>query len=104
MEGWIIVGIYILVAVLGFVKRDKGDKNLRATEVSLCLTCVNSVVTRGTCNEEWVACNFGGAMRAVKFTVSSCSGFCGVAASTKLVTIEGFVREEREVYAEVAIS
>jgi|SRR5664279_2978307 len=104
MEGWIVVGVYILVAVLGFVKRDKTSKGGRATEASLCLTCVNSVVTRGTCNEEWVACNFGGAMRGVKFTVASCSGFCGVANSNKLVTIEGFVREEREVYAEVAIS
>jgi len=103
MEGWMAIGVYILVAVLGFVKRDKGDKNIRATEASLCLTCVNSVVTRGTCNEEWVACNFGGAMRAVKFTVCSCSGFCDLRSSNKLVTIQGFVREEGEVYAEVAI-
>ena len=77
-EVWIVVGVYIFVAVLRFVNRDKGDKNMRATEVSLCLTCVNSVVTRGTCDEEWVACNYGGAMRAVKFTVRSCSGFSGV--------------------------
>ena len=104
MEGWIIVGIYILVAVLGFVKRDKANNGARDTDPSLCLTCVNSVVTRGTCNEEWVACNFGGAMRAVKFTVAACSGFCSAGNSNKLVTIEGFVREEREIYAEVAIS
>jgi len=104
VEGWIVVGVYIFVAVLGFVNRDKGDKNVGATEVSLCLTCVNSVVTRGTCDEEWVACNYGGAMRAVKFTVCSCSGFSEVGNTNKLVTIEGFVREEREVYAEVAIS
>ena len=28
MEGWIVVGVYIFVAVLGFVNRDKGDKNM----------------------------------------------------------------------------
>jgi len=101
MEGLLIVAIYALVAVLGFVKR---YKSAGGTEASLCLTCVNSVVTRGTRHEEWVVCNYGGAMRAVKFTVCSCSGYCTSANTTKLVTIEGFVREEPEVYAEIAIS
>ena len=101
MEGWLIVGVYILVAVLGFVKR---DRTLVGAEVSLCLTCVNSVVTRGTRNEEWVACNYGGAMRAVKFIVCSCSGYCAAANQSKVVTIEGFVRDDREVYAEITVS
>ena len=43
-------------------------------------------------------------MRPVKFTVCECTGFCVQAEPAKLVTIEGFVRNEREVYAEVAIS
>jgi hypothetical protein len=43
-------------------------------------------------------------MRAVKFTVCSCSGYCAATNSNKLAIIEGFVRNEREVYAEVAIS
>jgi hypothetical protein len=101
MEALVLVGIFVLVGLLGFVKR---DRTIDGAEVSLCLTCASSVVTRGTRNEEWIACNYGGAMRAVKFTVSSCSGFSGVGSTNRLVTIEGFVREEREVYAEAAIS
>ena len=101
MEGWFMVAIYVLVAVLSFVKR---YKSAGSTGASLCLTCVNSVVTRGTRNEEWVVCNYGGAMRAVKFTVCSCSGYCTSANTKKPVTIEGFVREEPEVYAEITIS
>ncbi len=76
----------------------------RDAEESLCLICVNAVVTRGQRGKVMVACNFAGAMRPVKFTVCQCSGFCVKAGPAKLVKIEGFVREEREVYTEVAIS
>lgn len=43
-------------------------------------------------------------MRAVKFTVCSCSRYCEPSTAGKLVAIAGFVRDESEVYAEVAIS
>ena len=93
--------VYTIVAAIGFVRR---DRTVDGREVSLCLTCTNAVVTRGTRGQEWIACNFGGAMRAVKFTVCSCTGYCATSVSGKLVTIEGFAREKRGVYEEVAIS
>jgi len=97
-----LVAVYAVIAFIRFaVARNKSAGN---KEASLCLTCIHSVVTRGTRNEEGVVCNYGGAMRAVKFTVCSCSGYCTSANTKKLVTIEGFIREEPEVYAEIAIS
>ena len=89
------------MAAIGFTRR---DRTVDGREVSLCLTCTNAVVTRGTRGQEWIACNFGGAMRAVKFTVCSCAGYRGTSVSEKLVTIEGFAREKHRVYEEVAIS
>ena len=59
---------------------------------------------RGPRGQEWIACNFGGAMRRVKFTVCSCTGYRATSVSEKLVTIEGFARETRGVYEEVTIS
>ena len=72
--------------------------------MSLCLTCANAVVTRGTRGQELFACNYGGAMRAVKFTVCSCTGYRATSGSEKLVTIAGLARDQRTVYEEVAIS
>ena len=43
-------------------------------------------------------------MRPVKFTVCQCTGFCVKAGPATVVKIEGFVRDEREVYADVAVS
>jgi hypothetical protein len=97
-----LVAVYAVIAFIRFAVAR--NKSAGGKEVSLCLACINSVVTRGTLNEEWIACNYGGAMRAVKFTVCSCSGYRTPVSTKKLVTIEGFVREEREVYPEVAIS
>ena len=101
MEFAAAVILYAIVAAFGFARR---DRTVHGVEVSLCLTCVNAVVTRGTQGQEWIACNFGGAMRAVKFTVCSCSGHRSTSGRERLVTIEGFARENRGVYEEVAIS
>ena len=101
MELLIAAFIYALIALIGFARR---DRNLTGTQVSLCLTCANAVVTRGVRGPQWVACNYGGAMRPVKFTVCECTGYSPRGEGGKLVTIEGFARESREVYAEVAIS
>jgi hypothetical protein len=73
-------------------------------EETLCLACVNAVVTRGVRGQKWVACNYAGYLRPVKFAVCDCTGFCGRGGTAKLVTIEGFVPDKREVYAEVAIT
>ena len=96
---WVVL-VYAIVAAYAYSTR---ERPVDSVEVSLCLICGNAVVTRGTHGEELIACNFGGAMRPVKFTVSSCSGFSERTDTRKLVTIAGFVREEPEVYAEVAI-
>jgi hypothetical protein len=101
MEFAAAVIVYAIVAAIGFARR---DRTVHGVEVSLCLTCANAVVTCGTRGQELIACNFGGAMRSVKFTVSSCTGYRANSGPEKLVTIEGFVRETREVYEEVAIS
>ena len=101
MELAAVVIVYAIVAAIGFAKRDSTP--VRAEE-SLCLTCSNAVVTRGTRGQEWVACNLGGAMRPVKFIVCSCTAYGATSAREKLVTIEGFAREKRGVYEEVAIS
>ncbi len=100
MEVIFLAAIYVVVFVaIPIAKRLRAG----ASEESLCLACVNAMVTRGTHARAMVACSFGGAMRPVKFTVCRCTGFCEKAGPAKLVTIEGFVRNEREVYTEVAI-
>ncbi len=101
MEFALVVLIYGIVAAIGFARR---DRTVDGVEVSLCLTCANAIVTRGTRCEEWVACNYGGAMRPVKITVCSCTGFHAASGTDKIVTVEGFTPGEREVYVEVAIS
>ncbi len=101
METLTVVCIWAAIAVLRFAPRLRPGV---AMQESLCLICVNAVVTRGQRGKVMVACNFAGAMRPVKFTVCQCSGFCVKARPEKLVKIEGFVREERKVYAEAALS
>jgi hypothetical protein len=101
MEALVLIIAYLIIAAIAIARR---DRTVDGVEVSLCLTCANAVVTRGTRGQEWIACNFGGAMRPVKFTVCWCTAYGTNSAREKLVTIEGFVRETREVYEEVAIS
>ena len=100
MEGIFVFVIYAVIFVaIPVVKRWRA----RPTGESLCLACVNALVTRGAYGKLMVACNVAGAVRPVKFTVYECTGFCVKAEPPRLVTIEGFVCNEREVYAEVAI-
>ena len=101
MEALLIVFVYAIVTAIGLARR---DTTVDGADASLCLTCVNALITRGTRGQEWIACNFGGTMRAVKFTVCSCTGYRATSNIDKLVTIEGFAHDKREVYEEVAIS
>jgi len=101
MEMLFVIFVGAAVVAYGFAKR---NRVVNGGEASLCLKCAHSVVARGTRGEGWIACNYGGAMRAVKFTVCSCSRYCEPSTAGKLVAIAGFVRDESEVYAEVAIS
>ena len=101
MESLIIVSIYAMFAAIAYGRRDRSDDG---TKVSLCLTCVNAMITRGTGGEERIACTYGGVLRPMTFTVCECTGYCNSRSTSKLVKIEGFVRDAGEVYAEVAIS
>ena len=101
MEGvTFILSAYVLAALTKYATRPWVKEPL---EPSLCLTCVNAVVTRGTRGQKWVACNLNGTFRPVKFAVCECTAFCVPGGPPKLVTIEGFAPEQREVYAKVAI-
>ena len=101
MESLVIVLIFAIVAAIGFIRR---DRSLDGAEVSLCLTCVNAMITRGTRGEERIACTYGGTLRPVMFTVCECTEHCSNRNTPRLVKIEGFAREGREVHEEVAIS
>jgi hypothetical protein len=101
MESPIIILVYAVVAAIAYGTR---DRSVDSTTVSLCLTCVNAMITRGTSGEKRIACTYGGVLRPVTFTVCECTGYCSNRNASKLVKIEGFVRDEGEVYAEVRIS
>jgi len=97
---WVLV--YIVIGlVAGAVRLVREYSNVE--EETLCLTCVNAVVTRGTRGQKWVACNLSGNLRPVKFAVCECTAFCVPIRSPQLVTIEGFAPRPRGVYAEVII-
>jgi hypothetical protein len=101
METLAIIVIYALVAAISFAGR---NRSVDRPAVSLCLTCVNAMITRGTRGQERIACTYGGGLRAVEFAVCECTGYCSARNTSQLVKIAGFAREEREVYVEVAIS
>ncbi len=101
MEALVVLMVYTIVAAIGYAGR---DRTVDKTVASLCLSCVNAVVTRGTRGQEAIACNYGGGMRTIKFCVCECTGHCSDRGASPIVKIEGFVCEEREVYEEVAIS
>ena len=94
--------MFWLVVIAGAMVRARLDQ--RNAEETLCLACVNAMVTHGVRGKILVACNFAGAMRPMKFTVCQCTGFCVKTGPAKLVTIEGFVPDKQKVYAEVAIT
>lgn len=100
MELLVFAFVSIVVAILGY---SMNDRTVDGTEVSLCLTCVNAVITRGSRSEGKIACNYAGVLRSISFTVCECTAYCGAARASKVVRIEGFVREENEVYEEIAI-
>ena len=101
MESLIIILVYAVVAAIAYRMR---DRSVDGTTVSLCLTCVNAMITRGTDGEERIACTYGGVLRPVTFTVCDCTGYCSNRNASKLVKIEGFVRDGGVLYAEVRIS
>jgi len=100
MERLMLLVVFVLVGVLGFAMR---GRTVDGTEVSLCLTCASAVITRGTRGEKYIACHLGGGLRTVNFTVCECTGYSVRGEACKLVTIEGFTPQKREVYREIRI-
>ena len=55
METLIILFVWAVIAGLRFAARSRPTE---PNQESLCLTCVNAVVTRGTNGKTLIACNF----------------------------------------------
>jgi hypothetical protein len=72
MESLAIIFVYAIVVAIGYAGR---DRSIDGTETSLCLTCVNAMIIRGTRGQRRIACTFGGALLPVKFTVCECTGY-----------------------------
>lgn len=65
---------------------------------------MNALVAKSYRGKVLVSCFYGGTVRQVKVAVCECTGYAARGTGAKLVTIEGFVRDEPVVYEEVAIS
>ena len=99
-----LLSFLMICGVAGAIGHVLRDRAVSGTQVSLCLACTNAVITRGTSGQQTIACNYGGAMRPMKFVVCECTGYGNKGNTPTLVKIAGFVREERDIYEEVAIS
>jgi hypothetical protein len=98
---WIgLISIWIGIALY---KASVRYRMARSEMKTLCLACTNALVTRTSRSNVLVNCIYGGAVRPVKVAVCECTGYAPRGAGGKLVTIEGFVRDEPVVYEEVAI-
>ena len=96
-----VIAIFITVLRIVLRKRETMVTIMRAG--TLCRTCVNSHVVKGSGGKELISCTFGGALRAIKFEVSECTGFSNRLVTITPVRVEGFVRNSNEVYVEVRI-
>jgi len=62
---------------------------------ALCHGCAHVHKVKGVGGKELVFCNFGSDLRAVKFAVTECTGFCSSSAPVPApVRVAGFVRVE----------
>jgi hypothetical protein len=95
--------VSILVAVVQIVLRKRATIVTIMRSGTLCRTCVNSHLVTGFSGKELISCTFGGTLRPMKFEVRECTGFSKRLVTIAPVRIEGFVREENKVYAEVRI-
>jgi hypothetical protein len=100
---FLILVISILAAVVQIALRKRATIVTIMRAGTLCRTCVNSHVVKGFGGKELISCTFGGALRAIKFEVSECTGFSNRLVTITPVRVQGFVREQSEVYAEVRI-
>src|ERR1017187_5948396 len=91
--------VSILVAVVQTALRKRQTMVTIMSAGTLCRTCVNSHVVKGSGGKELISCTFGGTLRAIKFEVSECTGFSNRLVTITPVRVEGFVRNSNEVYA-----
>src|ERR1017187_6010130 len=96
---FLIPAMWILIAVLRIVIRKRQTMVTILRAGTLCRTCVNSHVVKGSDGKELISCTFGGTLRAIKFEVSECTGFSNRLVTITPVRVEGFVRNSNEVYA-----
>jgi hypothetical protein len=95
MELLVSVVRYAIVAAIRYTAH---ERSVTCEEASLCLTCVQAMVTRGGRARQ------RGAPWGVDFFVRECTRHRTTESAPSLVRIEGFACERREVYAEIARS
>jgi hypothetical protein len=100
---FLIGGIVIMVSMVQIFLRKRATIVTIMRAGTLCRTCVSSQVVRGFRGKELISCTFGGTLRAIKFEVTECTGFSNRLVTISPVRVEGFVRREDEVYAEVRL-
>lgn len=96
--------VWIVIAIIRIVFRERETVAIVQRQGTLCRTCVNSHMVKGFSGKELISCAFGGTLRPIKFEVRECSGFGDRLVAITPVRVVGFVREEKEVYAEVRIA
>src|SRR5664279_1208399 len=101
---FLIPVIWIVIAILRIVFRERETVAVEQRQGTLCRACVNVHMVKGFSGKELISCTFGGALRPIKFEVRECTGFSNRLVTISPVRIAGFVREENEVYAEVRIA
>jgi hypothetical protein len=95
--------IWIAIAVLRIIFRERGIVAIVERPGALCRSCASAHLVRGFSGKERIWCAFGGAPRPVKFEVRECSGFSSRLVSIAPVRVQGFIRKKSEVLAEVRI-
>ena len=96
--------IWIVIAVLRAIFRERETVAIGQPQGTLCRTCVNAHMVRGFSGKELISCTFGGTLRPMKLEVRECTGFSNRLVTITPVRVEGFINKEHEVYAEIRIA
>lgn len=89
--------ILILGIIVGLLIKLVSMREAKSAAMAnaLCHGCVHVHKVKGYNGKVLLFCNFGSELRAVKFAVRECTGFCSnSAASPAPVRVAGFVRVE----------
>ncbi len=97
---YIIIAIVMCSVVAGTVKLVSSFKRKSVAKGNaLCGTCVNVHNVKGFGGKELVYCNYTSELRAIKFAVRECTGYCSnrIVPLTRVIgfaPVEGLSREE----------